>query len=63
MTAPDTNVEKQTRRHKGPLAGMPLAIAIAAAVFVGFLAWSAFTGAETSGAQGTETSATAASDG
>lgn len=63
MSPPDTNVEKQTKRHKGPLAGIPLAIAIAAVVFVAFLAWSAFTGTDTSGAQGTETSATAASDG
>lgn len=28
MTAPDTNVEKQTRRHKGSLGGIALAVVI-----------------------------------
>ncbi len=27
MTAPNTNIEKQTRRHRGPLIGMGLGIA------------------------------------
>jgi len=40
MTAPDTNVEKQAKRHRGPLIGMivALGVALAAAVF--------FTGAD-----------------
>lgn len=59
MSPPDTNIEKQAKRHKGPLTGMPLAIAVATVVFLGFLAWSALTDTDTSGAQSvteTETS-------
>ncbi len=29
MTAPDTNMKKQTKRHKGPLVGMAVAVGIA----------------------------------
>ncbi len=34
MSAPETNVEKQTRRHKGPLIGIAVAIAFVLAVIV-----------------------------
>lgn len=38
MTAPDTNIEKQTRRHKGPLFGM--IIGAVAVCLVGLAAFS-----------------------
>lgn len=34
MSAPETNVEKQTRRHKAPLVGIALAIAFVLGVVV-----------------------------
>ncbi len=40
MTAPNTNVEKQTRRHKGSLGGIALAIALAIIVIAGLFFWS-----------------------
>ncbi len=46
LSAPDTNIKKQEKRHKGPLSGMPLAAVIAALGFVGVLAWMAWTGME-----------------
>lgn len=46
LSAPDTNIEKQEKRHKGPLSGMALAAIIAALGFVGVLAWLAWTGME-----------------
>ena len=39
MPAPITNLEEQKRRHKGPLAGMWLAVAVAALLFVIWLVW------------------------
>ncbi|MCC5958761.1 MAG: hypothetical protein JJU08_05435 [Rhodobacteraceae bacterium] len=35
MSAPDTNLKKQTWRHRGPLVGMALAVILA----VAFLGW------------------------
>ena len=35
MTAPDTNLKKQKKRHKGPLIGMAVAVTVA----VLFLLW------------------------
>ncbi len=40
MTAPDTNIERQRRRHWGPIVGIVLALAVA--VVAGFY----FTGAD-----------------
>ena len=34
MSAPETNVEKQTRRHRGPLVGIAVAIVLAVAALV-----------------------------
>lgn len=51
MSAPDTKLEKQKRRHKPPLTGIPLAIGLAVLAFVGFLIWSAIADVDTSGAQ------------
>ncbi|MFN3208718.1 MAG: hypothetical protein ACE369_06900 [Roseovarius sp.] len=36
MTPPDTNVEKQAKRHKGPLGGMTLAVVFASVLFAIF---------------------------
>ncbi|NND17193.1 MAG: hypothetical protein HKN98_01305, partial [Silicimonas sp.] len=55
MTAPDTNIKKQSRRHKGPLAGIPLAILLAVVAFVGFLIWAALSDADTDGPQEAQT--------
>ena len=37
MSAPDTNVQKQTRRHKFPLVVIGLAIAFGAVMFLSIL--------------------------
>ncbi len=39
MSAPDTNIEKQTRRHKGPLVGIIGAVVVAGLLFIAFLTW------------------------
>ncbi|TNF20760.1 MAG: hypothetical protein EP318_09705 [Rhodobacteraceae bacterium] len=52
MSAPDTNLEKQKRRHKGPLAGIKLGLAVVALLFAGFLVW---TFAQSDGPEGAET--------
>lgn len=41
MSAPDTNVDKQTRRHKAPLVGMVLAIIVVGVLVFAFLGRSA----------------------
>lgn len=42
MSAPETNIEKQTRRHRGPLYGMAFVLAFAAVIFAAFLAWTSY---------------------
>ena len=37
MSAPDTNTEKQAKRHKPPLIGMPAAIILATVLFIGVM--------------------------
>ena len=39
MSAPNTNLETQKERHKGPLAGIRLAVIVAAALFAGLVVW------------------------
>lgn len=39
MSAPNTNIEKQERRHRGPLTGMWIAVAFAVVLFIGWLVW------------------------
>lgn len=46
MSAPDTNIEKQTRRHKGSFWGLALALIIATAAAVYFLGWTGVPGDE-----------------
>jgi len=42
MSAPDTNIEKQTKRHRGPLAGIAIALMWAGLLFAGFMIWTAY---------------------
>lgn len=39
MSAPDTNLEKQKRNHRGPLSGIWLSLIAVAVLFVGWLLW------------------------
>ena len=39
MSAPDTNLEKQTKRHKGPLYGIVIVLAFVAALFLAYSTW------------------------
>ena len=40
MSSPKTDLEKQKRRHIGPLAGISIALAVALAMFVGYMYYS-----------------------
>ena len=51
MSAPNTNVEKQTKRHKTPLLGMGGAVIFATILFVGLLFWISANGNEPEGAE------------
>ena len=42
MSAPDTNIEKQERRHKGPMTGMKAAIGFALVLFLGLIVWTSY---------------------
>ena len=44
MSAPDTNIETQEKRHKGPLSGMILAVLVAGVMFLGLILWQAWNG-------------------
>ncbi len=46
MSAPKTDIEKQERRHKGPLIGMGLGVAFAALLLFAFITWLAYNGNE-----------------
>jgi hypothetical protein len=46
MSAPDTNVEKQAKRHKGPLKGMPGAIILAVVAIIAVFVWVNLTGVD-----------------
>lgn len=39
MSAPDTNVEKQAKRHKGPLLGIIAGIIVVGLMFLGLIFW------------------------
>lgn len=39
MSAPDTNISTQERRHRGPLTGMALGIGLVAIMALATLAW------------------------
>lgn len=44
MSASNTNVKKQAKRHRGPLFGIAMAVAWALVLFVGFMIWTAYQG-------------------
>ncbi|MFN4153178.1 MAG: hypothetical protein ACK4HF_00860 [Paracoccaceae bacterium] len=52
MSAPQTNIEKQKRRHRGPLVGM---VVVVCAVIIGFVWWLGYEAAESDPAQGSQT--------
>lgn len=52
MSAPQTNIETQERRHRGPLIGMIFAVI---AVGIGFVWWLGYEAAESDPAQGSQT--------
>jgi len=52
MSAPQTNIEKQKRRHRGPLVGM---IVVVIAVGLGYLWWVGYEVAESNPPQGSQT--------
>lgn len=40
MSAPDTNLNKQKRRHVGPMLGISAGLAVVVVMFLGYLAYS-----------------------
>ncbi len=44
MSAPHTDIEKQKRRHRGPLVGMAIVLAAVAVLFVGYLSFVSLNG-------------------
>lgn len=42
MSAPDTNIETQKKRHRGPLSGIALGLTFAGLLFAGLLIWTAY---------------------
>lgn len=44
MSASETNIEKQAKRHRGPLAGIAFALLWAGVLFAGFMIWTAYQG-------------------
>ena len=51
MSAPDTNVKKQEKEHKGPLMGMGAAIIWAVVLLAALMAWIVFNGNDPEGAE------------
>lgn len=52
MSAPQTNIEKQHRRHRGPIIGMIFAVI---AVGLGYLWWVTYEVAESNPPEGAQT--------
>lgn len=42
MSASNTNIDKQVRRHRGPLYGIAIAVGFAAVLFAGLLIWTSY---------------------
>lgn len=42
MSASNTNLDKQVRRHRGPLFGIAMVLIFAAVLFAGFMVWTAY---------------------
>ncbi|MBV0914055.1 hypothetical protein [Anianabacter salinae] len=50
MSAPKTDIEKQERRHKGPLVGIAVAVSVALLLLLALTAYVVMTGNEPDGA-------------
>lgn len=42
MSASNTNLEKQAKRHRGPLFGIAMVLLFAGVLFAGFMIWTAY---------------------
>lgn len=42
MSASETNIDKQIKRHRGPLFGIAISLLCAGLLFVGFMFWTAY---------------------
>lgn len=51
MSAPDTNISRQQRQHKGPLGGMAAGVGFVAVLLVVFLGYIWFSGSSPDGAE------------
>ena len=51
MSAPKTDLDKQEKRHKGPLSGMGFVVVFALALLVVLVIWLSATGNEPQGAE------------
>lgn len=51
MSAPQTNVEKEVKRHRPPLAGFILVVSFALALLVGLIIWAFAAGDDPEGAE------------
>ena len=51
MSAPNTNIEKQAERHRGPLSGMAIGLMFAGILLLGLIGWTVYNGGEPSGAE------------
>ncbi|GFE63581.1 hypothetical protein [Litoreibacter roseus] len=49
MSAPDTNLETQKSRHRGPLGGMAIILTFAGILLLALLVWTFFNGLEPGG--------------
>ena len=46
MSPPDTNLDKQKKRHKAPLTGMWMVVIFAGVLLIALATWQAYTGNE-----------------
>lgn len=42
MSSTDTDIEKQAKRHRGPLFGISMVLLFAALLFAGLMIWTAY---------------------
>ncbi len=51
MSAPETNIEKQAKKHKGPLAGMAGVLVFVGVLLAAFVIWTVYNGDTPEGAE------------